>query len=371
MRRLRYAVPGLAGILAGVALSLFFFSKDLETQRLSNALLRLEQTVLVGQNRRLAQIIEEYDRHARDQGNGVRANGRLGVRGTQLVNQSGNPIQLRGMSSHGLNWFPEYINARAMLDIKARGANLFRAAMYADSVQGGYNAGGEARIINKLFTFMAVENALAVDMYVIVDWHILKDENPLRTVDSAVAFFEEISYRYKDEPGVIYEICNEPNGATTWRDIVLYAERVIPAIRKHNSDAVILVGTPNFSSDLESARQAPLDFSNIMYSYHLYTGISAHNYERDIGDALTAGLPVFVSEWGISNDPETGKPDVEEGYAFVAYMKRHGISWANWSLTNKDEECSALKPGVIKLSGWTEEDLTPSGKVVFNSFLSE
>ncbi len=299
---------------------------------------------------------------------GVAANGQLSVKDGRLVNRHGQPVQLRGMSSHGLMWYPAYVNAQAMLTIKKRGANLFRAAMYTDHDSGGYNGGDRARIFNKLMMFMAVENALACDMYIIVDWHLLKEENPLKTVDSAVSFFDEMAYRYRHEPGVIFEICNEPNGPTTWDDIRAYADQVIPVIRKHSPKAVIVVGTPEFSSDLRSVRRAPLSHNGVMYAYHFYTGHKKYYYKEEITAMLEAGLPVFVSEWGVGPDPDTGRPDVEEVPAFLDFLKRHKISWANWSLSNTDEASSAIKANVIDLSGWKPEDLTLSGTIVFDAF---
>ncbi len=37
-------------------------------------------------------------------------NGKLHVSGTQLVDQSGAPVILRGVSTHGLTWFKGFIN---------------------------------------------------------------------------------------------------------------------------------------------------------------------------------------------------------------------------------------------------------------------
>ena len=36
--------------------------------------------------------------------------GQLQVKGTKLCDRYGNPIQLRGLSTHGIAWFPDYIN---------------------------------------------------------------------------------------------------------------------------------------------------------------------------------------------------------------------------------------------------------------------
>lgn len=297
----------------------------------------------------------------------VTQSGALRVEGTQLVNQSGQPVQLRGMSTHGLRWYPEYSNYGAIKTIRDRGANIFRLAMYADKNKGGYNESWEAQIINKQFVYIGIENALAADMYVIVDWHLLEDKNPLYNADNAEDFFREISSRYPDHPAILYEICNEPNGDTNWGDIVKYAERIIPAIRDRSPNAVILVGTPHWSGDVLAVREQPLPFSNVMYSYHLYTGNSDYDYVYKLNTMREENLPVFVTEWGLSTDTATGQLDVAEASAFIEYMRRHGISWVNWSLSNKDEEFSAIKPDVTRLSGWTDEDLTVSGQLIFDA----
>ncbi len=294
--------------------------------------------------------------------NGVSVHGALRVEGTQLLNQRGRPLQLRGMSSHGLQWYPEYINSGAILTTKWRGANVFRLAMYADSEHGGYNDGEQHRVKNRQILRLGLENVLAADMYAIVDWHILKDENPLRTIEQAAAFFEEISRLYANNPAVIYEICNEPNGATTWADIATYAARIIPVIRNNAPDAVILVGTPEFSTRVDQAAAAPLPYDNIMYVFHFYTEW-IEGIPRDMLDTVrAAGLPVFVSEWGMTSG---GSTDADEARAFIAYMKERRISWTNWSLCNKDEGFSAIRPEVSRLSGWTDADLTESGRIVF------
>lgn len=218
---------------------------------------------------------------------GIKVHGQLSVKGTQLTDASGNLVQLRGMSSHGILWYPEYSNYASLCETKKYGANMFRIAMYADDVNEGYV---QQPTLSKKLVCQAIENALAADMYVIVDWHTLKEENPLKNVSQAKEFFEEISTRYAKEPGVLYEICNEPNGDTTWEEIRDYAEQVIPVIRQHAPDAVILVGTPDYSYSITKVE--PISYENLMYSYHFYAGqyddayknmIGGHSEKRDSG----------------------------------------------------------------------------------------
>ena len=100
----------------------------------------------------------------------------------------------------------------------------------------------------------------------------------------------------------------------------------------------------------------------------LDAGISGYDFRAKLDAALAAGFPVFVSEWGISKDEITGQLNTEAALDFIEYAKQKRISWANWSFSNKDECYSAIRPDVDKLSNWNDDDLSPSGKIIFNSF---
>jgi hypothetical protein len=218
---------------------------------------------------------------------------------------------------------------------------------------------------------MALENTLGADMYAIVDWHVLRDENPLKYVREAVNFFEEVSSRYADEPGVIYEICNEPNGETSWADIKLYSDQVIPVIRNHSPNAVILVGTPNYSSDIKKAVDDPLSYDNIMYTYHFYTGYSGDGFKSNLRYALENNTPVFVTEWGLNYDPGTTIINYNRAEEFLTLLNDYKISWVNWSLCNKDEVYSAISPSDTRISGWSIDELTETGEFIFKALSLE
>ena len=298
---------------------------------------------------------------------GVQVNGSLRTEGARLVNKRGKPVQLRGMSTHGIHWYPQYANRLAVRQLKGLGANLFRVAMYADSEHGAYNESKESRERNLYLLNLAVSYALEEDMYVIIDWHLLKDETPLRHLQNAKDFFNNISSRYAGNPAVIYEICNEPNGETSWEDISDYARQIVPIIRQNSPHALIVVGTPAFSSKVDAVKTAPLPFSGIMYAYHYYPGLSGDAYIPLLEGMQDEGYPVFVSEWGIDRNVQTGELELDKARAFVDFMRRRKISWANWSLSNKEESFSAINSNVTKLHGWTADDLTPSGRLVFRA----
>ena len=157
----------------------------------------------------------------------------------------------------GLAWFPDYVNKDAFKSIRDDwGANLIRLAMYT-AENGGYCEGGDQAKLKSLVDD-GVDYATELGMYVIIDWHILHDTNPQDNQDEAIAFFDEMSAKYADYDNVLFEICNEPNGSTTWADIKEYAEAVIPVIRANDKDAIIIVGTPTWSQDVDMAADDPI-----------------------------------------------------------------------------------------------------------------
>lgn len=290
---------------------------------------------------------------------GVTENGKLHVEGTQLVNERGEAVVLHGMSSHGLQWYGNFTSPNAIAATADYGANLFRCAMY--TAEGGYISDRSVKdtLIN------AVDSAIRQDMYVIIDWHILSDGDPLMHADEAAEFFAEMSRRYGDNPAVLYEICNEPNGNITWDgNVKPYAERIIPVIRA-NSDGIILAGSPTWSQDLHEAAKNPLSGENIMYTCHFYAGTHTGWLRERIAGC---GLPVFVSEWGTSAADGNGGVYSEEAQKWIDFMNEHSISWANWSYCDKNETSAALVSGADADDGIAENELTQSGRFVFGNF---
>lgn len=294
---------------------------------------------------------------------GIKTHGKLTVKGTDLIDKNGDQTQLRGMSSHGILWYPEYINYTSIRETKKYGANMFRIAMYADDDNGGYVQ--QPELSWKLMQ-SAIENTLAADMYAIVDWHVLNEHNPLKDVEKAKEFFSKVSSQYANQDGIIYEICNEPNGDTTWQDIVKYANQIIPVIRHNDKDAVILVGTPDYSYSITGINKNDLKYDNLMYSYHFYAGQYDDAYKNIIQDCHKAGIPIFVSEWGINTDIG-GEDARSQAKEFASYLNKKGISFAAWSLCNKAEVFSAIKPECQRYSNWKESDLTDNGQILFSA----
>jgi endoglucanase len=267
------------------------------------------------------------------------------------------------MSTHGIQWFPQYASAESIKATADAGANLFRIAMY--TAENGYIS--DKNIKNTVIN--AADAAISNDMYVIIDWHILSDGNPQTYKSEAKQFFTEMAERYADSPAVLYEICNEPNGNVSWKnDIKPYAEEMIQTIRAIDSDAIILVGSSTWSQDLDKAAESPISASNIMYTCHFYAGTHTQWLRDRITAAMKAGLPVFISEWGTSDASGNGGVYLDEAQKWIDFMNQNNISWANWSLCDKNESSAALISGASPSGGWSQAELTASGKFVFSKF---
>lgn len=204
-------------------------------------------------------------------------------------------------------------------------------------------------------------------MYVIVDWHILADQNPQQNKETAKAFFAEITAEFGDTDHILYEICNEPNGSATWTDIKAYAEKVIPIIRANDEDAIIIVGTPNWSQYVDQAAADPITgYDNLMYTLHYYAATHKDDLRQRMKDAVTNGLPIFVSEYGICDASGNGAIDLEQANAWVGAMDELGISYVGWNISNKDETSAIFKTDCQKTAGFTEEDLSSSGSWLYH-----
>ena len=288
--------------------------------------------------------------------------GALHVEGTQLTDSHGNAIQLKGISTHGLAWFPEYVNEDCFRQFRQEwNVNVIRLAMYT-AEYGGYCSGGDKESLKKLVK-SGVEYATALDMYVIIDWHILSDNNPNMYVNEAKEFFKDMAKTYAGNNNVLYEICNEPNGGTGWNDIKSYAQQVIPVIRSYDEDAVIIVGTPTWSQEVDKAADNPItDYDNIMYALHFYAATHTDSLRNTMTAAIDAGLPVFVSEYGICDASGNGAIDENQANQWINTMDAYGVSYVAWNLSNKDETSAIINSSCSKVSGFTENDLSASGK---------
>jgi len=292
--------------------------------------------------------------------------GKLSVKGTDIVDMNGDKYQLKGVSTNGITWFPDYVNKEAFETLRDDwGANLIRLAMYTDTGDSyGYCSGGDKDEILALVD-KGVSAATELGMYVIVDWHILSDSDPNNHIDDAKEFFDKVSKKYAAQENVIYEICNEPNGGTQWSSVKSYAETIIPVIRANDKDALIIVGTPNWSQDVDIASQDPITgYDNIMYAVHFYAATHKDDLRNKVKTALDNGLPVFVSEFSLCDASGNGGIDYDSSDEWFELINENNLSYSSWSLCNKNETSALIKSDSTATGSFSDGDLSDTGKYV-------
>ena len=291
-----------------------------------------------------------------------------------IVDKNDNPYQLRGASSHGIQWDVgyNYVNKGAMQSLRDEwGVNLFRMACYV--TQDGYTVGAQSRMDQKIEE--GVQAAKELGMYVIVDWHI-HAENPHTTKSWAKDFFKKYATKYKDYDNVIFEICNEPTGVQWYtgggNDLYSYCKEIAGIIRDCGSDALIVCGTNTWSQDVEDVAKKPLKddgFEDILYTFHFYSGSHYADKMAKVKTATADGTPIFVTEFGICDASGNGGFDTANADAWIKLCDSYNISYACWSFCNKGESASYLSTSCSKTTGgYVASDLATTGIWLVNTY---
>lgn len=300
----------------------------------------------------------------------VDIHGQLKVEGVHIKNQCGQAIQLRGMSLFWHQWnnsaaywnedVVEWLVDDWKLPVIRGAVGIKPSGWFADSTMA------------EKATEQLIEAAIDKGIYVIVDWHSHNIH-----LDEARAFFTRIAKKYGGHPNVIYELFNEPDGESatdldeTWPEIKSYAMDLIAAIREHDPDNIIIVGTPFWSQFVDQAADDPIvtdkngrPTKNIAYTLHFYAGAHKAALRKRADYALKKGLPLWVTEcgrvdvkWGPDNPIDTVSWN-----AWEKWMDENKISWLKWSLGSRRQASASLKPTASTKGGWDPDtDLTFEG----------
>ncbi|MBN2441035.1 MAG: cellulase family glycosylhydrolase [Spirochaetales bacterium] len=299
--------------------------------------------------------------------------GRLMVNGSHIVSASNNIVQLKGFSSHGLQWFPYVTGGNGTLEnlVECFGIQVLRAAMYAyewdlgRSQWAGY-LGVHPNLYNDQVRPL-IQDAIDNGIYIIVDWHIHwnpSDPNnqhwtPDPHTSEAKTFFSMVAQEFGYYDNIIYEVINEPGNGISWSQVKTHASEVISAIRQHDPDNLILVPSPNWAQEPVTPSNDPIldavdadndgntseKAPNVAYTIHFYA--MSHNFRSNADQAMANGIALFATEWGVSDYSGDGTIDISEGGPadqWTDWMEANSISWTAWSFCNKGESSAILEP---------------------------
>lgn len=279
--------------------------------------------------------------------------GRLSVKGTHLVDSLGNPVQLRGVSMGWHNMWPRFYNPSTVTEIaRDWGADIIRCSIGLDLDENTYDKKPEEAmaLVDSIVTG-AIDNGI----YVLVDFHSHANNLPL-----AKKFFADVTAKYGDSPNVLYEIWNEPT-EVQWAETKAYAEELVPLIRANAPSSVVIVPTPRWDQEVDQAALDPItSLDNILYSLHYYAATHGDYLREKAQKALDAGLPLFMAECASMVHTGDGVIDTRSWEEWMDFADRNSIGWIAWSVSDKDETCSMLRPSAASRGEeWTDNDLKP------------
>lgn len=283
----------------------------------------------------------------------VERHGQLRVEGTQLVDSKGAPVQLRGVSMGWHNMWPRFYNQGTVDRLTGDwGADLVRCSVGVAHLDSGFDCDSVAAyaVVDSI-----VQGAVRNGAYVLVDFH----SHPNKLAD-AKRFFTHVAGKYGHLPNIMYEIWNEPT-EVPWSECKVYAEELIPVIRALDPDGIVVVPTPRWDQEVDKAADDPITgVPGLLYSLHYYAATHTGWLRDKAQYALDKGLPLIMSECASMLHTGDGVVDTKEWDEWMRFADEKGISWAAWSISDKDETCSMLRPSAASDGReWRDSDLKP------------
>ena len=296
------------------------------------------------------------------------------LKGPSLFWSTGDPAVLFAPST--VDWFVVNFNIgviRAPMAVKYYAENKEPIAASDGADQSvtsfgylSYDPSGSYKANVKALMKSIIDQAIKDDIYVMVDWH---SHNAQTETSEATKFFTEMATEYKGVPNIIWEIYNEPVGASA-SQINEYAKSVVGGIRGAGNDNLVIIGSNFYSSkpNDQAAQGLHNTYKNIAYTLHFYAGAGHDGYKSNV----PSSAPTFVTEWGATGANGDGSVNPSNGW--LSWMDQNKISGCMW-FAGADKQSSAMFPtgaNTTNLDSYlTNFDATQSTTAgVFTNFMS-
>lgn len=341
----------------------------------------------------------------------------------RLYDLAGNLTVLKGVVTLNVGWpdLPPTTGVASLTRLQSEGVNCIRVTVMTGGSDGYWSGTSVPQTEEKKAELLAtlkqtIDNASSIGMYCIVDWGVSMGNVPSGThaqymkemLPHAVELFSIVAREYKDNPYVIYEVCNEPAvpGSDGWTTHIRgFEEAVISAIRGEGSQGLVIAG-PNMyarnisehnSNDDPIAYPITTDISyNVAYTFHCYPvqfpydyeyrNNEKYNYGWRLSDAIRAGLTVVVTEFNPGSaekiplgDTTKTTWDIRETDKFLNVMLENDVSFMFFrymsgessATTTTAHEMFATGYTVALSSGiWTPDMLNVAGKWFYDNALN-
>ena len=274
---------------------------------------------------------------------------RISVQGNSFVNQKGDTLVFRGMSSSD----PDKLeldgqwNTRYFDEIQDWGANVIRFPVHPSRVRNR----GFSEYLELLDE--GIKWAGERGIYVIIDWHSIGNiETGIYLLDmynttkkETYNFWKAIAERYgKNNTLAFYEIFNEPTtnankfGTLEWESWKNFNKEIIGIIRANGGEGIPLIAGFNWAYDLTPVKWSPVEMEGIGYVSHPYPQKREKPWEEkwtaDWG-FVKKNYPVILTEIGFCGPEDPGAhipviSDESYGVAITEYCDSRQISFVAW-----------------------------------------
>ncbi len=305
----------------------------------------------------------------------------LSVSGNRLVDDSGNPVRLLGVSrsgseyacAEGFGFFDGPTSARSIRAMKKWGINAVRLPLNPDcwlGIDGVKPALGGQAYVNAIDGFVARLNAAG--LYVVIDEHVAAPAGrkalgiiPMADADASPAFWTSVASHFASNHSLVFDLYNEPHDIAwdCWlagcdvpaggRFSELHPayraagmQELVDAVRSSGATQPLMLGGVDYARDLSGwLAHEPVDPLGQLVA-------SEHNYGHHLAPCLrgckaaiaatAARVPVVVGE--------LGQTDCHHDYIdkWMRWADRLGISYIGWAWDTKGGWTCHAGPSLIQ-----------------------
>lgn len=285
----------------------------------------------------------------------------LHVEGNKIKNARGEEVWLQGLALPSLEWtiHGEHTIQSIEVAIEDWRANCIRLPVHEDKWFGRHKDQTDGGAGYRQLIDSAINATTARGAYFVLDLHRFRAPKP-----EHVEFWKDFAGKYKNHPGVLFELFNEPHDITwdVWKNggpvtdrkldpKVVYEnkealtrfttpgmQKLVDVIRETGAGNIIIAGGLDWSYDLSGILKGyALDDrggNGLVYSTHVYPW--KRDWQRKFLD-VAEKYPLFLGECGgeeqpmpflppsAHEDPYTWSPDM------IGIIQQHRLHWTAWS----------------------------------------
>jgi len=286
----------------------------------------------------------------------------LTVQGTNIVDNNGNKIILKGFSRPGLEWQETGVNLspQDIANMKKWNCNVVRISLnqvfWAKSAP-ATTLGSYKQIVDAMIS-ECIKNKMSVilDLHWTDEGNAINGQTPMADTKS-IDFWTNIASTYKNFGTVIFELYNEPFEISkdTWLNggpydgtqpkfkgkIYVGYKQLIDAVRKAGATNLCIVNGLNWGYDLSfvgtNNGKYLIQDSNVIYGSHPYSykglshthkGVDAPLFSENFPGVLNK-YPIIFTEWG--GDSDNLWLDHGMYSSYLKYINDNNINYSGWA----------------------------------------